>query len=223
MLCIADLVSAQEVQTIVQSLSDLTFVDGATTAGGQARQVKHNTQAQENSQGTLGSLQALVVRALSRNPLVQIAAYPRRIRPPLFSRYEAGMSYGTHVDNALMGGADPIRTDLSLTLFLSDPDGYQGGELVIESTQGEQWFKLPAGAGILYPSAYLHRVEGVTAGIRLVAVTWLQSWIRDPAHREILFDLQTVQKTLLERSGKTPELDLLAKTQANLLRQWMDG
>lgn len=223
MLCIADVLSADELQTVIQSLKTLTFVDGAATAGNQARQVKHNTQAHDDGLGTLGSLQTLVVRALSRNPLFQIAAYPKRIRPPLLSRYEVGMSYGTHVDNALMGGSDPIRTDLSLTLFLNDPTTYQGGELVIETPQGEQWFKLPAAAAIIYPSSYLHRVETVTAGIRLVAVTWLQSWIRDAAQREILFDLQTVQQTLLAQSGKTSEVDLIAKTHANLLRQWLDS
>ena len=119
-------------------------------------------------------------------------------------------------------GYHPMRSDVSLTLFLSDPATYTGGELVIESTQGEQAFKLPAGAMIIYPSSTLHRVEPVTQGVRLAAVTWVQSLVRDMADREILFDLDTARKAVFAQHGKTAEFDLLSKSLANLLRKWVD-
>jgi PKHD-type hydroxylase len=130
------------------------------------------------------------------------------------------MSYGSHIDNAFMGEDNRLRSDLSFTLFLSDPTTYEGGELVIETTGGEQAFKLTAGSMILYPSSTLHRVETITAGIRLAAVGWIQSLVRDAADREILFDLDTVRQELFARDGKTKEFDLLCKSYANLLRRW---
>jgi PKHD-type hydroxylase len=129
------------------------------------------------------------------------------------------MAYGTHVDDALMGG---MRTDISFTLFLSDPESYDGGELVTESHAGEQPFKLPAGSLVLYPSTTLHRVEPVTRGSRLAAVGWVRSLVRDPARRELLFDLDTARKALFDRDGKSPEFDLLSKCGANLLRMWAE-
>jgi PKHD-type hydroxylase len=129
------------------------------------------------------------------------------------------MEYGSHVDDAVMGSTDPIRSDVSFTLFLNPPDAYDGGELVIESTAGEQAFKLPAGGLVLYPSSTLHRVVPVT---RLAAVSWVQSQIRDPGCREILFDLDTARRTLFEREGKSREFDLLSKSLANLLRLWAE-
>ncbi len=223
LMCIADVLSADELATVVGQLGKATFVDGKLTAGWHAQLVKHNTQVQEDGSGILPELQGLVHNAINRNPLFQMAARPKVIRSPLFSRYEPGMSYGTHVDNALMGSDNFwMRSDLSLTLFLSDPETYEGGELVIESTQGEQMFKLPAGAMVIYPSSTLHRVETVTQGIRLAAVTWVQSFVRDMGDREILFDLDTARQLLFETSGKTTEFDLISKSHANLLRKWID-
>ena len=223
LMCIADVLTVDELARVVAQLKKATFVDGKLTAGWHARLVKHNTQVQDDGSGLLPELQKLVQGAIDRHPLFQMAAYPKVLRSPLFSRYESGMSYGTHVDNALMrSGANIIRSDLSLTLFLSDPETYDGGEIVIESTQGEHVFKLEAGAMILYPSSTLHRVEPVTRGIRLAAVTWVQSWVRETSDREILFDLDTAKQLLFEKSGKTPEFDLISKSHANLLRKWVD-
>jgi PKHD-type hydroxylase len=140
----------------------------------------------------------------------------------LFSRYEAGMSYGRHIDNALMGNQDFLRSDVSLTLFLNSPSTYEGGELVIESTDAEQAYKLEAGSVIVYPSSTLHRVEPVTEGVRLVAVAWVQSLVREPSQREILFDLDTVRRAIFTKQGKTIEFDLISKSYANLLRKWAD-
>ena len=129
------------------------------------------------------------------------------------------MEYGSHVDDALMNG---IRTDVSFTLFLSDPDSYDGGALVIESSGGEDDIKLPAGSLVAYPSTTLHRVQPVTKGARLAAVGWARSFIRDPARRELLFDLDTARQSLFAREGKTAEFDLLSKSTANLLRMWAE-
>lgn len=221
-LCIGDVLTADELAIAATKLTAASFVDGKTTAGWHARLVKHNTQLPKDSP-VLAELRSLISRALQRNRLFQMAARPRRIHPMLISRYEAGMAYGTHTDDALMQAQNQMmRSDLSFTLFLNPPEDYQGGELVVEGPQGEQDYKLPAGAMIVYPSSTLHRVEPVTDGARLAAVSWVQSLVRNPQEREILFDLDTVRQTLFDQQGKTREFDLLSKTHANLLRKWAE-
>ncbi len=223
LICIADVLTMDELSHTIAQLDRATFVNGTLTAGWHARLVKHNMQVQDDESGLLPGLQQLILAAIDRHPLFQMVARPKKVRSPLLSRYEIGMSYGTHVDNSLMGSGEHVmRSDLSLTLFLSDPQTYTGGELVIESTHGEQVFKLPAGSMIVYPSSSLHRVEPVTHGIRLAAVTWVQSLIRDPGDRELLFDLDTARQLIFDKSGKTPEFDLISKSHANLLRKWIE-
>ncbi|MDQ2097887.1 MAG: Fe2+-dependent dioxygenase [Tychonema bourrellyi B0820] len=217
----ANILTSEELGLIVDRLKNAEFVDGKLTAGWYAQQVKNNAQLKNNAAPTQ-ELRNLVNQALKRNSLFQIAARPKAIRPIMFSRYQGGMYYGTHIDNAIMGDEELMRSDLSLTLFLSDPATYTGGELVIESAQGEQAFKLDAGSMVVYPTTTLHRVEPVTEGERLAAVTWVQSLVRDAHNREILFDLDTVRDTLFQKSGKTAEFDLLSKSIANLLRKWAD-
>lgn len=218
LLQIADLLDQETISRLREWLAGATFEDGRATAGSEARQVKHNEQVDEDD-ANLRAMQKLVTRRLWKHPLFAMAAQPKVIRPPLFSRYVPGMAYGSHVDNALMGR---VRCDLSLTLFLSDPADYDGGALVIESASGEQDVKLAAGSGVLYPSTALHRVAPVERGQRLAAVTWVRSLVRDAARREILFDLETAWHGLSQRHGKLPELDLLSKTSANLLRMWAE-
>lgn len=220
MLPIEDVLTPEELQTILTRLEASEFVDGKTTAGWYARQVKHNRQLDRHDQSA-EDLKAIVQAALKRNVLFQMVVQPRQVHSLLFSRYEAGMSYGTHVDNALMSGGK-WRSDVSFTIFLSDPAAYEGGELVVEAMDGDRPVKLAAGTAIVYPSAYLHRVEPVTAGVRLVVVGWVQSLVRDPSQREILFDLDTVRRALFQQHGKSIEFDLLSKTHANLLRKWVD-
>ncbi len=220
-ISMANILTAEELELLVNTLQEAEFVDGKLTAGWYARKVKNNTQLKNDAAQTQ-ELRDIVSQALKRNSLFQIAARPKALRPILFSRYQEGMYYGTHVDNAIMGTENLMRSDLSLTLFLSDPTTYTGGELVIENTQGEQAFKLDAGSMILYPSTTLHRVEPVTKGERLAAVTWVQSLIRNADDREILFDLDTVCNSLAQKSDKTPEFDLLSKSIANLLRKWAE-
>jgi PKHD-type hydroxylase len=220
-LCIADVLAPEELSLINTRLETADFVDGKSTAGWHARLVKHNTQLAGQS-GIADEVRKILDQAFQRHALFQMAVRPKLIRPALFSRYEIGMSYGSHVDNGLMGDRYLMRSDVSLTLFLSSPSAYEGGELVIESSQGEQAFKLEAGSMITYPSSTLHRVEPVTRGVRLAAVTWIQSLIRDPNQREILFDLDSTRQMLFQKYGKTPEFDLISKSHANLLRQWVE-
>lgn len=220
-LCIANVLSGEELARLRGALERVRFVDGKATAGWHARLVKHNTQAEAGSR-KVRELQRMVAEALERNALFGLAARPRTVRPVLFSRYKPDMAYGAHVDDAIMGGSEPMRSDVALTLFLSDPGDYDGGELVLDTTAGEQDFKLVAGAMVVYPSSTLHRVEPVTRGARLAAVSWVQSLVRDPAKREILFDLDTTRRALFEREGKNADFDRLSKSVANLLRLWAE-
>jgi PKHD-type hydroxylase len=218
-IVIANVLTSETLLELHQQLKPADFVDGKTSAGWHARLVKHNTQLRSDAP-VLPHLRQIIQQALQHNALFQISALPKQISPILISRYETGMEYGSHVDNAFMGDEPRMRSDLSLTLFLSAPETYEGGELVIESSQGEQAFKLEAGAMVLYPSSTLHRVEQVTAGVRVAAIAWVQSLVKTAGDREILFDLETARQALFANYGKTAEFDLLSKSYANLLRKW---
>lgn len=219
-ICLADVLTKQELAHLQAMLRESPFVEGTTTAGWHARQVKRNRQAQA-SPGT-AELQACVEGALRRHPVFELAARPRRIAPVLFSLYEQGMTYGNHVDDAIMRGDPPLRSDIALTLFLSEPHDHVGGELSIDTTAGDQRFKLAAGSAVLYPASTVHRVEPVIVGHRLAAVTWVHSLVRDPSRRELLFDLDSARRSLFDREGKSSEFDLLSKSFANLMRMWAD-
>jgi PKHD-type hydroxylase len=224
-LCIADLLPAELLTQAQAVFASSHFVDGRETAGWHARQVKQNLQIAANQPG-VKELQQKILAQVAAHSVIATAVLPRRFRPLLFSRYETGMSYGSHVDDAIMGrsasGADEIRTDISFTLFLCPPENYDGGELVIESTAGEQVFKLQAGQAVLYPATSLHRVCEVTKGVRDAAVGWAQSYVRDADQREMLFELETVRRAIFKRDGKSPEFDRLSKVYSNLLRRWAE-
>jgi PKHD-type hydroxylase len=193
------------------------FEDGRRTAGWHAREVKRNLQATRH--GLADGVLRKIEQALLAHEVLVAAARPKRLVRLLISRYEPGMTYGTHVDDAMIDG---VRTDLSFTLFLSDPASYEGGELIVEDSYGERAIKLPAGELILYPSTTLHRVEPVTAGVRLAAVGWLRSYVRDAERREFLFDLETALRQIHAEQGKSPVFDILVKTRTNLLRRWAE-
>ncbi|MBF2080088.1 MAG: Fe2+-dependent dioxygenase [Synechococcales cyanobacterium T60_A2020_003] len=216
---IPNVLTTDELTEIQQTLDQAEFVDGKLTAGWHAKRVKQNQQLKAGSPSTL--LYQCVHQAIARNPLFQAAVRPRNVHSVLFSRYGVGMSYGRHVDNALMG-TEKWRSDVSFTLFLNAPSDYQGGELVIEGADDERIYKLDAGSMIIYPSTTLHRVDPVTDGVRLVVVGWVQSLVRDAGDRELLFDLETVRRSLFAKNGKTDEFDLLSKSIANLLRKWAE-
>jgi len=216
-LAIADILSLADIEAVRAGLANATFVDGKTTAGWSAKLVKSNLQAGPGAE--IERLRGLVETRLIEHPVFALATRPKTIIGPLFSRYQAGHAYGAHVDDALIGGS---RTDVSFTLFLADPDTYDGGELIIDTASGEEAFKLPAGSLVTYPATTLHRVAPVTRGERIVAAGWVRSYVRGPAHRELLFDLETARRRLFDREGKTAEGDLLAKCAANLVRLWCD-
>jgi PKHD-type hydroxylase len=216
-LIIGDVLQGSDLTEILRALSNATFVDGRTTAGWSARQVKSNLQASNDM--AIERARALVEKRLREHPVFALATRPRRVIGPQFAKYTPGHAYGAHVDDAVMDGT---RTDVSFTIFLSPPDGYDGGELVIESALGEEAFKLEPGTALVYPATMLHRVAPVTRGDRIVAAGWIRSMVRDATHRELLFDLDTARRRLFDREGKTLEGDLLAKCTANLLRMWCD-
>ena len=196
----------------------LNFVDGRATAGWAARLVKDNEQADADD-NQLKALRARIAERILQNEIFQMAVRPKALTPLMISRYKSGKQYGTHVDDALMRG---MRTDISFTLFLTEPETYEGGALVVEFAAGEQEFKLAAGAMIVYPSTALHRVESVQNGERLAAVGWARSFIRSSEQREILFDLENARRNIFDLHGKTPAFDQLSKCGADLLRMWAD-
>jgi PKHD-type hydroxylase len=216
-LAIADVLSMADVAEVQAGLATATFVDGRATAGWSARLVKLNLQA--GSGPDLERVRALVEARLTEHAVFALATRPKTILGPLFSRYQPGHAYGPHVDDALMGG---VRSDIAFTLFLSAPESCDGGELIIETSSGEEAFKLAPGSLVTYPATTLHRVAPVTRGERVAAVGWVRSLIREAAQRELLFDLETARRRLFDREGKTAEADLLAKCAANLLRMWCE-
>lgn len=214
---ILHILEPQEVQQIVSHLERQTFEHGKLTAHGRARDVKHNLQM-ERSTPEPSEADRILLNALGRNPLFQAFAIPKRVGAPTFSRYEVGMEYGNHVDGAIMGsGIDAIRTDLASTIFLSDPASYDGGELILEMSFGQQEIKLGAGEAIVYSATTLHRVAPVTRGVRLVGLVWIQSAVPDERLRSILFDLNAA----IRRADGSADAELvthLNKSYHNLLR-----
>lgn len=217
MLVIGPLLPPADLAAVQEAAAALPFGDGRATAGLHAQGVKANDQAQPGPE--LEAVVAKVEAALRAHPLFQSAARPKALTRLIVSRYNIGQTYGLHVDNALMQG---LRTDLSFTLFLSDPESYDGGALVIEDHFEARAIKLSAGEVILYPATTLHRVEPVTRGTRLAVVGWVQSLIRDPAQREILFDLDQAVDACFAAEGKSAQFDRLSKTRSNLLRMWVE-
>jgi PKHD-type hydroxylase len=210
------LLLSQEAARLVSELEQREFADGKLTASGFAKDVKYNLQLKREGPGSK-ELDQVVFSAFQRNKEFQAFAIPARVAAPIFSRYDPGMKYGSHVDNAFMGGVGGLRSDLSVTLFLSPPDTYDGGELVVEMAMGEQPIKLDAGEAIVYPSSSIHHVAAVTRGVRYAAVTWVQSAVPDERIRSILYDLQLTMSHA--DAAKSPALSLmLSKSYNNLLR-----
>lgn len=217
LLVIENILTRAEAAALREVAAGLPFGDGKATAGRFAREVKANDQALPSVE--LDAILGKVERALAASPLFRSAARPKALTKLILSRYREGQTYGLHVDDALMGG---VRTDLSFTLFLAEPDTYDGGALIVEDTFEARAIKLEPGEVILYPSTTLHRVEPVSRGERLAIVGWVQSVIRDGAQREILFDLDQAVEACFAAEGKSAQFDRLAKTRANLLRMWAE-
>jgi PKHD-type hydroxylase len=227
LICIQGVLSKAEVAEFRQLMDGREWEDGRSTAGAQSALVKRNEQLPPDSE-LARRLGNRIISALTDNPRFLAASVPQQIFPPLFNRYAAaaGHHFGVHVDNAVRGDRLTglrIRTDLSVTLFLSEPEEYDGGELVIEDRYGSQEVKLPAGDLVLYPASSLHMVSAVTRGTRVASFFWLQSMIRDAHARSMIFDLDTAIQALAERHGREdPETVKLTGIYHNLIRYWAE-
>jgi PKHD-type hydroxylase len=221
LLPIADVVSKEELAQLRAQLKDVKFDEGKATAGAAVRDVKHNLQTVATDKA-LDEPRRLLGAALLKSELINQYALPRRLLPPMFNRYDSGMEYGGHVDNAIMGGGEPMRADLSITVFLTDPADYDGGELVINTDGNPQAVKLAAGSAIVYPSTSIHKVNKITRGSRLCGVTWLQSFVRDEAQRDMLFELMQLARWARQVAPGSQEAMKVSKTRTNLMRLWSE-
>jgi len=226
MLPIPDVLDKEGVARIRALIDAGAWADGNATSGPQSALAKRNEQLPEDS-AAAKEAGRLVLEALGRSALFIAAALPLKIFPPLFNRYQGGEAFGTHIDNAIRihrGSEFRVRTDLSATLFLEDPDAYDGGELVVEDNVGASAVKLPAGHLLLYPASSLHRVEPVTRGARVASFFWIQSMVRDDGQRTILFDLdRSIQAIATDRGQDDAEVIRLTGVYHNLLRRWADA
>lgn len=226
MIAVPDLLDAAALARVRAIIDDAEWIDGNATSGHQSALAKRNEQLPEGS-AAAREAGALVLEALGRSPLFFAAALPLKVFPPLFNRYGIGQTFGTHVDNAIRiqrGTEFRIRADISVTLFLAEPDEYDGGELVVEDMFGAQRVKLPAGHAIVYPSSSLHHVTPVTRGTRTASFFWLQSMVRDDGARRILFDLdRSVQAVAADKGQGDPTVIQLTGVYHNLLRRWADA
>jgi len=224
LLAIPDLLTAEEVASARALLDRAEWIDGRVTAGPQSARAKNNQQLPEGST-VAESIGDMILTALQRNALFVSAALPLRVFPPLFNRHQGGHTFGNHVDNAIRqigSTGHRIRTDLSATLFLAEPDEYDGGELTVEDTYGVHKVKLPAGDMVLYPSSSLHSVSPVTRGARTASFFWIQSMIRDDGRRTLLFDLDVSIQQLSRDVPAHPSVVQLTGVYHNLLRQWSE-
>ena len=224
LLQIPEVLSTQQVDACRKVLEKADWVDGRITAGHQSARAKDNLQLPEDHEDAQ-RLQNTILYALESNPLFMSAALPLKVFPPLFNRYQNGQSFGNHVDNAIRQVKDTphrVRTDLSATLFFSNPEDYDGGELVVEDTYGVHSVKLPAGHVILYPASSLHHVRPVTRGARMASFFWIQSMVRDDGERTILFDLDVAIQRLSSDVPEHPSIVELTSLYHNLLRRWAD-
>jgi PKHD-type hydroxylase len=225
LIAIPDVLTADEIARIRATIDAAEWIDGNATSGSQSALAKRNRQLPEDSDAAR-SAGTLVLDALARSALFVAAALPLKVFPPLFNRYEGGEAFGAHVDTAIRirrGSDFRVRADLSATLFLEDPDSYDGGELVVEEQFGEQRVRLPAGQMVLYPASSIHRVEPVTRGRRTAAFFWIQSMVRDDAARRLLFELDSAVQSVAATNGEgDPAVVRLTGVYHNLLRRWAD-
>lgn len=220
MVLLEGVLGPEDVDRVTRGLEAAPWQDGRATAGRAAREVKRNQQA-VGDDPEVQALGRFVTDALRRHPLFDLAVRPQRISRLLFSRYTGGEAYGAHTDDALMG-EPPLRSDVAFTLFLADPAAYEGGALTVSTALGEQAIRLAAGDAVIYPAGTVHWVAPVTAGARLAAVGWAQSLVRDPAQRDLLFDLANARAECAAAGLPRETMLLLDRTQSNLLRMWVE-
>jgi PKHD-type hydroxylase len=223
LLQIPDVLTKDQVAEFRRLMAEAEWIDGKATAGYQSAKSKNNLQLGESSP-LAQQLGKTIVRALGQHPLFMSAVLPAKIFPPLFNRYDGGQAFGNHADNAVryMPNGESLRTDVSSTLFLSEPDEYDGGELVIDDTYGAHQVKLPAGHMVIYPGTSLHRVLPITRGARIAAFFWSQSMVRDDTRRTLLFDMDMAIQRVAKDMPDHPSLVQLTAVYHNLLRQWAE-
>ncbi len=222
LLRIPALLNAAQVQKVRALLADADFVDGKLSAGFAASQVKHNEEMRQEPE-RMRLLVRILMASLGHNERFRFGVLPHRVADPIFARYRPGMTYGDHVDDPIMGSSGPrFRSDVSMTLFLNEPEAYDGGELLMRTPFGDQRVKLPAGDAVVYPSSSLHQVAEVTCGERLVALTWIQSYVRDPAQRELLYELNQARELLLKEAPGAEHTGHVDRSYANLVRMWSE-
>jgi len=224
LLHIPDILDREQLRQLRTALEAADWTDGRETVGEQGAQVKRNRQLPDASP-LRRQLGEVVLAALAKSPLYHAATLPLRTLPPRFNRYEGGGEYGMHVDGSVMAmpNGEQLRSDISCTLFLSEPDDYDGGELIVSDTYGEHEVKLPAGDAIIYPSSSLHRVQPVTRGARLAAFFWVQSLVRDDNRRRLLYELDASIQRLVATGADRDAVLQLTGTYHNLLRQWAES
>ncbi|MFT5505865.1 MAG: PKHD-type hydroxylase [Gammaproteobacteria bacterium] len=218
---IHNLLNANDLTAVNTILSTSKFVDGRLSAGQSAINSKHNLELSASNE-IINNLNSIVMNRLVQHPDYRAICWPKKLAAPIYSRYEPSMFYGVHTDDPVMGDNELYRSDISMTIFLSSPEDYLGGELTIIETGGERPFKLAAGAVLFYPSSSQHYVAPVSEGIRQVAITWLQSSIRDPEKRKILFDLYRSRETLLKECPKSKACEGVSASFNNLVRMWVE-
>jgi len=220
LLSIPNVLTKDQVATVMRELGQGAYEDGRVSAGLIARDVKQNLQIKRDAEAA-AKCAPMILEALKRSTPFYNVALPNKIHGPIFNRYDVGMTYGSHVDNAIMGEQVAVRSDVSATLFLCEPDTYDGGELVLQEHQSERRIKLPAGHMIVYASTNVHRVEPVRRGSRVAAIFWIQSLVREESKREILFDLNEILDALRKKLDGQ-EAMALSSIYSNLMRQWAE-
>lgn len=222
LLIIPKVFDEQKLDNIQAMLAKMTFVDGKLSAGKNARTVKNNEEIQASRQQQ-DYLDQLIMTTLANNASFRDAAMPHQVSQPVIARYTTGMQYGNHIDDPIMGGASGrFRADIALTLFLNAPDEYSGGELAIETTFGTQQLKLPAGDVVIYPASSVHRVNEIQSGQRLVAVCWIQSLVRDPEKRSVLYELAQAREHLMQKNAGENVTQQIDHAYVNLVRMWSE-
>ena len=218
---IPSVISKAQLQRVQNLLSKVRFIDGKLSAGMAAKRVKHNEEVAIN-QPQINELNTIIMGNLMRHPLYKNAALPYRVATPIYARYTQGMAYGDHVDDPVMGVEDRYRSDISITVFLNEPQSYEGGELVVRTEFGDQTIKYAGGDAVMYPSSNRHHINEVTRGERLVAVTWVQSLIRDATRRGILYELSRAREKMLVRAPDAAETKHVDTAYVNLVRLWAE-
>ncbi|MCB1866746.1 MAG: Fe2+-dependent dioxygenase [Chromatiales bacterium] len=221
LLEIPEILAPAAVGDVVAALAGSQFVDGRATAGKAARTVKRNEEGQLPPQ-QMQNLYRLIITALAQSPRFRSAALPLSVSDPIFARYRPGMTYGDHIDDPVMGAGKRFRSDIAVTVFLNEPDRYDGGELVVRTSFGDRRVKLAAGHAVVYPASSLHQVAPVTRGERIVAVCWVQSMVRSPEQRELLYELDLARESLLEADPNATAAQQVNRAYLNLIRMWAE-